>query len=69
MIIPRCLFRCRAHNRLQIRGIENRLHELGEKLSLCRIHPHKFRRTLATMAIDKGMPIEQVQQLARAPER
>lgn len=51
------------HNRLQIRGIEIRLHELGEKLNLCRIHPHKFRRTLATMAIDKGMPIEQVQQL------
>ena len=51
------------HNRLQIRGIENRLHSLGEKLRLCRIHPHKFRRTLATMAIDKGMPIEQVQQL------
>ena len=51
------------HDRLQIRGIENRLHELGEKLKLCRIHPHKFRRTLATMAIDKGMPIEQVQQL------
>ena len=53
----------RPHNRWQIRGIENRLHTLGEKLSLCRIHPHKFRRTLATMAIDKGMPIEQVQQL------
>ncbi len=51
------------HDRLQIRGIEIRLHELGEKLNLCRIHPHKFRRTLATMAIDKGMPIEQVQQL------
>ena len=28
-----------------------------------RVHPHKFRRTLATMAIDKGMPIEQVQRL------
>jgi len=51
------------HNRLQIRGIEIRLHELGERLNMCRIHPHKFRRTLATMAIDKGMPIEQVQQL------
>ena len=51
------------HNRLQIRGIEIRMHELGKKLNLCRIHPHKFRRTLATMAIDKGMPIEQVQQL------
>lgn len=53
----------KPHNRLQIRGVEIRLHELGEKLNLCRIHPHKFRRTLATMAIDKGMPIEQVQQL------
>ena len=53
----------RPYNRLQIRGIEIRLHELGERLNLCRIHPHKFRRTLATMAIDKGMPIEQVQQL------
>ena len=53
----------RPYNRLQIRGIENRLHAMGEKLNLCRIHPHKFRRTLATMAIDKGMPIEQVQQL------
>lgn len=51
------------HKRLQIRGVEIRLHELGEKLNICRIHPHKFRRTLATMAIDKGMPIEQVQQL------
>lgn len=53
----------KPHNRLQIRGIEIRLHDLGEKLNLCRVHPHKFRRTLATMAIDKGMPIEQVQQL------
>ncbi len=53
----------RPYNRLQIRGVEIRLHELGEKLNMCRIHPHKFRRTLATMAIDKGMPIEQVQQL------
>ena len=53
----------RPYKRLQIRGIEIRLHELGEKLKLCRVHPHKFRRTLATMAIDKGMPIEQVQQL------
>ena len=51
------------HERLQIRGVESRLQKLGERLNLCRIHPHKFRRTLATMAIDKGMPIEQVQQL------
>ena len=51
------------HNRLQISGVEIRLRELGRKLDLHKVHPHKFRRTLATMAIDKGMPIEQVQQL------
>lgn len=51
------------HNRLQISGVEIRLRELGRKLSLNRIHPHKFRRTMATRAIDKGMPIEQVQKI------
>lgn len=51
------------HERLMIGGIERRLRELGRKLSIPRVHPHKFRRTLATTAIDKGMPIEQVQQL------
>lgn len=49
--------------RLMISGIETRLRELGRRLNLPRVHPHKFRRTLATSAIDKGMPIEQVQQL------
>lgn len=51
------------HTRLQISGVEIRLRELGRKLSLNRIHPHKFRRTMATRAIDKGMPIEQVQKI------
>ena len=51
------------HGRLQIGGIERRLRELGRRLDLPRVHPHKFRRTFATAAIDKGMPIEQVQQL------
>ena len=50
-------------NRLLISGVEIRLRDLGKKLDLNKVHPHKFRRTLATMAIDKGMPIEQVQQL------
>lgn len=50
-------------HRLQIGGVERRLRELGKRLNLPRVHPHKFRRTLATAAIDKGMPIEQVQQL------
>lgn len=51
------------HERLQISGVEIRLRELGHKIGQDKVHPHKFRRTLATMAIDKGMPIEQVQQL------
>ena len=51
------------HERLQIGGVERRLRELGKKLDIEKVHPHKFRRTLATMAIDKGMPIEQLQQL------
>ena len=51
------------HNRLSIGGVESMLRELGQALSIPKVHPHKFRRTLATTAIDKGMPIEQVQQL------
>lgn len=51
------------HDRLQISGVEIRLRTLGRKLGINKVHPHKFRRTLATMAIDKGMPIEQVQKL------
>ena len=50
-------------NRLSIGGVETRLRELGRQLGVHKVHPHKFRRTLATMAIDKGMPIEQLQQL------
>lgn len=49
--------------RLQIGGVEARLRQLGKRLHLTKVHPHKFRRTMATTAIDKGMPIEQVQQL------
>ena len=51
------------HKRLSISGVEVRLRTLGRRINLPKIHPHKFRRTLATMAIDKGMPIEQVQRL------
>lgn len=50
-------------NRLKIGGIEVRLRELGKRLEIDKVHPHKFRRTLATVAIDKGMPIEQLQKL------
>ena len=51
------------HERLQIGGVESLLRKLGKQLGLIKVHPHKFRRTLATMAIDKGMPIEQLQHL------
>lgn len=51
------------YERIQIGGIEHRLREMGKRLNIPKVHPHKFRRTLATMAIDKGMPIEQLQLL------
>ena len=51
------------HERMQIGGVEKRLRLIGKKLGIDKVHPHKFRRTLAPMAIDKGMPIEQLQQL------
>ena len=53
----------KPHNRLQISGVETRLRKIGRLSKIVRVHPHKFRRTLATMAIDKGMPVEQVQKL------
>lgn len=53
----------KPNNRLLISGVEIRLRDLGRRLNLSKVHPHKFRRTLATNAIDKGMPIEQVKQL------
>ena len=51
------------HTRLTIGGVESRVREIGRRLDIEKVHPHKFRRTLATKAIDKGMPIEQLQQL------
>ena len=51
------------NERLKISGVEIRIRNLGRSLNLEKIHPHKFRRTMATRAIDKGMPIEQVQKI------
>lgn len=51
------------YERITIGGIKSRLRKLGQNLNIHKVHPHKFRRTLATMAIDKGMPIEQLQRL------
>ena len=53
----------KPYKRVTIGGVEARLRKFGEMLNIKKVHPHKFRRTLATIAIDKGMPIEQVQQL------
>lgn len=53
----------KPYDRLEISGVEIRLRNMGKKLNIHKVHPHKFRRTLATVAIDKGMPIEQVQRL------
>lgn len=51
------------HTRLAISGVEIRLRQLGRKVDIPKVHPHKFRRSMATKAIDKGMPIEQVQRM------
>ena len=51
------------HARLKISGVEIRVRALGRKLNIDKRHPHNFRRPLATRAIDKGMPIEQVQKI------
>ncbi len=53
----------KPHKRLEIAGVEIMLRKLGKKLGIKKVHPHKFRRTMATNAIDKGMPVEQVQRL------
>ena len=49
--------------RITVGAVELRLRNLGRVSGVQCVHPHKFRRTLATHAIDKGMPIEQVQKL------
>lgn len=54
---------CRPYNRLLTSGVEIMLKKMGKKCNIAHVHPHKFRRTMATTAIDKGMPIEQVQRL------
>lgn len=51
------------HERITISGVELLLRKLGKAAAIENVHPHRFRRTLATRAIDKGMPIEQVQKL------
>ena len=51
------------YSRLSINGVESRLKKIGDGAGISKVHPHKFRRTMATTAIDKGMPVEQLQKL------
>ena len=44
----------KPHSRLTESGVELRLREMGKKLGVEKVHPHKFRRTMATKAIEKG---------------
>lgn len=53
----------KPYHRMTISAIESIIRNLGKNMNIKKVHPHKFRRTMATMAIDKGMPIEQVQKL------
>lgn len=51
------------HERLEIGDVEVRIRKIGRKIGIKKCHPHKFRRTMATVVIDKGIPIEQAQKL------
>lgn len=53
----------KPHARLKISGFEIRLRKLGREIGVDNVHPHRFRHTAATMALNRGMPIEQVQQM------
>ena len=52
-----------AFSTLSVNSVEKMIREIGVKTEIENVHPHRFRRTMATRAIDKGMPIEQVQVL------
>ena len=51
------------HNTLSIHAIEDMVRDLGIRAGVKEVHPHKFRRTAATIALSRGIPIEQVQQM------
>lgn len=53
----------KPYNKITISAVESIIRNMGKNLNIKKVHPHKFRRTMATQAIDKGMPIEQVQKL------
>ncbi len=52
----------KPHNRLTVAGIQYMLRQLGERAKVKNVHPHRFRRTVATDLLSRGMPIEQVKE-------
>ena len=50
------------HNRLSVAGIQYMLRQLGQRAGVVGVHPHRFRRTIATDLLNRGMPIEQVKE-------
>lgn len=49
------------HERLGKTGIGTTVREWGRNTNIENVHPHRFRRTMATRALRAGMPIEQIQ--------
>lgn len=51
------------HHRLKISAFELTLRKQGKACGVPDVHPHRFRRTAATFALRRGMPIDQVRQM------
>ena len=54
------LFVGKGDKRLLPNGVRTMLHQIAEKANVEDVHPHRFRRTLATNLINRGMPIQEV---------
>ena len=51
------------YKRVTVGSIEKTLQKYGEAYNIY-VHPHKFRRTLISKALDHGMPLQEVQIIA-----
>lgn len=52
----------KPHSRLTVAGVQYMLRQLGSRAKVENVHPHRFRRTIATNLLNRGMPIEQVKE-------
>ena len=52
----------KPHDRLTVAGVQHTLRQLGKRAKVENTHPHRFRRTIATDLLNRGMPIEQVKE-------